>query len=381
MKNPSKKFPERELRHQKLKQELGRLIKKGSPGDMLPSYTEMIRMFGVGQNTIDRVIREFDNSGLIIRKAGTGIFISPRASRKNIGFVLGRDIFSGGQSPICAMLMNQCRLRAQLGLEYFKFYVDLPESIGTKIDVPLHQELADDIQNGRLDGVILVWSYGPAETEWIHSHGIPIVSLGADGDIDSHNVIIDYSNMIDVGVSALAAEGAKSIALLSSSSWMRSFGYRRDIEIFQKALTEAGLKFDPQFVLDDNINRSLNGGGSMSNEDLGFALMSEFLSSRRIQGSSDLPIDGLLSEDDMFTRGALSALHLSGVGVSDRLLIATHANKGSPALRNYENHLILLEIDPKEIIDAMFQILNPMMDDADSTPQRVVIQAHPRRRG
>jgi len=370
MKSPSV----RELRHRTLKKELGRLIKAGKPGEMLPSYTEMIRRYGVGQNTIDRVIREFDNSGLIIRKAGKGIYISPRAGRKTIGFVLGRDIFSGSHSPMCMMLMNQCRTRATKGRENFKFYMDLPEATGTRIDVPLHQELADDIQNGRLDGVILVWSYGPSETEWIRSQKIPIVSLGAEGDVDTHSVIIDYIDLIAKGTAALAGAGAKNIALLSASGYLRQFGYRQNIDVFQKTLEEKGLIFHPEFVLEDCSDRSLNAGGTATNEELGFELMANFLAQQN--GRATLPIDGFLSEDDMFTRGALAALHQASIGLDDNLLIATHANRGSSALKNYDDHLILLEIDPEEVVGAMFALLEPMMKDNVSEPHKIYVQAH-----
>lgn len=370
----------RKLRHRALKQELGQLIKAGKSGDMLPSYTEMIRRYGVGQNTIDRVIREFDNAGLIVRQAGKGIFISPRASRKTIGFVLGRDIFSSGHSPICAMLMNHCRARAQKGRENFKFYLDLPEAAGTKIDVPLHQELADDIQSGRLDGVILVWSYGPQETAWIRSHDVPIVSLGAEGDIDAHSVIIDYPDLIAKGTTALANAGAKNIALLSPSGYLRQFGYKKDIEVFRRTLAKQDLPFHPEFVLEDLSSRSLNAGGTVTNEELGFELMSRFLAkfpaSRTKSPRKTFPIDGLVSEDDMFTRGALTALHLSSIGLNDGLLIATHSNRDSSALKSYKDHLIFLEIDPKEVVDALFALLEPMMKNKSTLSKKIFIKAH-----
>jgi len=365
----------RVLRHRTLKKELGRLIKAGEPGEMLPSYTEMIRRYGVGQNTIDRVIRDFDNSGLIVRKAGKGIYISQRASRKTIGFVLGRDIFSGGHSPICAMLMNQCRIRAKKGRENFKFYLDLPETTGTKTDVPLHQELADDIQNGHLDGVILVWSYGPDETAWIRSHHIPIVSLGAEGDVDAHSVIIDYIDLISKGTSVLAAAGAKNVALLSPAGFMRCSGFKRDINIFRRTLAKQGLIFHPEFILEDTTHRSINAGGEMSNEELGFELMREFLAFHARKGRA-LPIDGLLSQDDMYTRGAMAALHQASLGPDEGLLIATHANKGSSSLKSYEDHFILLEIDPEEVVNAMFELLEPMMKNLKTIPHKIHIKAH-----
>lgn len=374
----------RVLRHRLLKKELERFIHAGKAGEMLPSYTQMIRQYGVGQNTIDRVIREFDQAGLIVRKPCKGIYISQRAARKTIGFVLGRDIFAGGQSPIASMLMEQCRARAKKGRENFNYYLDLPETTGALTDIPLHQELADDIQNGRLDGVILVWSHGPSETAWIRSHNVPIVSLGGEGDIEAHSVIIDYLDLIARGTAALANAGAKSIAWITPSGYLRQFGFKRDIDVFRKTLSKHGLVFHPEFVLEDHSKRSINAGGTMSNEEMGFELMTQFLSARRHprkrKGSQALPVDGLLCEDDMFMRGALTALHLASISLNDDLVIATHANKGSTSLKNYENHLILLEIDPREVVDAMFDLLEPMMKNKSSSRKKIYIGAHLRSR-
>ena len=100
----------------------------------------------------------------------------------------------------------------------------------------------------------------------------------------------------------------------------------------------------------------------MSNEELGFDIMRTFLTARRVAGGAPLPFDGLISDDDMMTRGILAALHENGTVLNERLQIATHANKNSPALMGYERNLILLQIDPHEIVNAMFSLLEPMME-------------------
>jgi DNA-binding LacI/PurR family transcriptional regulator len=373
-----RKSSDRELRHQTLKRELAKLIRGGAAGEMLPSYTEMIRRFGVGQNTIDRVIREFDQAGFIIRKKGKGMFISPRATCKNIGFVFGRDFFEGFHSPIAALLMKHCRDRAAKGKESFKFYLDLPAPPRTEFGVPLHQELGADIKAGRLDGVMVVWSYGPEETAWLRSLGIPVVSLGAEEDLDAHSVIIDYLDLVAQGVSALVRAGAKNVALLSTSGHLRRFGFNKDLEAFRAALAGFDLPYRPEFVLQDLADRSINAGGPVNNEELGFLLMSEFLAAHGISDDLHgraLPIDGLLSEDDMCTRGALMALHQASIPINAGLILATHVNKGSPALKNYARHLIRLEIDPGEVVNAMLELLAPMMRNEPMPSNRRLIRA------
>ena len=83
---PDKHLP-REYRHVLLKRELERLIEMSEPEAPLPSYTDMIRQYHVVQGTIDRVLRDFESAGLIVRRPGKGIFLSPTAHRKTVGFV------------------------------------------------------------------------------------------------------------------------------------------------------------------------------------------------------------------------------------------------------------------------------------------------------
>ena len=50
-------------------------------------------------------------------------------------------------------------------------------------------------------------------------------------------------------------------------------------------------------------------------------------------------------------------------------MIASHANKDSDALADWEDKLILIEVDIQEIVEAMFSILERLM--ANDTSVRV----------
>lgn len=373
MKDLPQALPKREFRYAILRRELEQVIQSTPPGGPLPSYTEMMRTYGVGQSTIDRVIREFDDNGLIVRKAGKGIFVSERTAQKTVGFVLGRDITQIGSSPICTMLMQQSQVRASESHLNFKFYFDLP-GVQNESGVLLHQQLADDIVGRRLDGILLVWSYGPEETRWFRSLNVPLVSLGSEADIDTHSVIIDYMELIKLGTTALQDAGCRKIGLLSPSGYLRKTGIKKDLTIFQQTLEKKGCVYHPEFVLEDYTTRSINAGGTMTNEELGFEIMKQFIATHKTGNpEAPLPIDGLVSEDDMFTRGALAALYQSSIHPPRDLKIATHANKGAPVLKTHAKDLIRLEIDPEEVVSAMFSLLESMMDGKPlADPKRYV---------
>jgi len=369
----------KELKHIALKRELEEFVGSSQPGARIPSYTEMIRKYGVGQATIDRVLREFDTEGLIVRKAGKGIFVSPRAVQKRIGFVLGRDAFRRGHSPICSILMDYCQKREKDGTENFKFYLDVPQAATTDVMMSLHQEeLSADLQAKRLDGVILVWSHGPDETRWLRSFGVPIVSVGQEGDIDMHSAIIDYTELIRAATEALIAAKCRRIALLTPFGYLRESAYKQDVQVFQSVLTKHGLPFNRDWILEDRQGRATNAGGKLSNEELGFEVASDFLATcpEPAIRHGKLPFDGLVSADDMFTRGALTALHQHSISFKNGLLIATHANRDSPALSGYAKDLILLEVDPVEVIDAMLKLLESMIRGGSKQIKKVYIKPH-----
>jgi len=365
---PKKMAKAQPKRYEMLRKELARLIRKGKPGAPLPSYTEMIRTYGVGQATIDRVIREFDSAGLIVRRAGKGIFISDRAGRKHIGLVFGRNIFGAGLSPVTMMLIQQCRDRAAGKKQNFKFYLDIPATNAPEGEVPFHDQLAEDVQTGRLDGAILVWSYGPAQKAWLAEGGVPFVSL-EQFEGEKNTVAIDYLDLLRKGTLALAAQGCRRIALLSPFGYLRKEGYARDIEKFAATLQSSGLRFDEKLVLDDRSSASIDSNGAATHEELGFQVV------QRAAGSANgLPFDGIVSLDDMLTRGAIASLKKLKIGIGTQVRVATHANCGSPALQGEEN-LTLLQIDPVEIVDAMFSILEPLMEGQVVRRSRISILA------
>ena len=84
-------------------------------------------------------------------------------------------------------------------------------------------------------------------------------------------------------------------------------------------------------------------------------------------------LDGVVINDDMMTIGALAAAKKLGLEVGTELKIATHANKGSSALREFEASLTLLEVDPNEFVEAMFGMLECLMAGGEITPERRLI--------
>lgn len=73
----------------------------------------------------------------------------------------------------------------------------------------------------------------------------------------------------------------------------------------------------------------------------------------------------------MMARGALVALSKLGLRPGIEIQIATHTNKGSTALHGYEDDLYFIEIDPAQIVSALFSMLETLMN-GQSPPEKFI---------
>jgi len=83
--------------------------------------------------------------------------------------------------------------------------------------------------------------------------------------------------------------------------------------------------------------------------------------------------DGLVFTDDMMTHGALLALQKLGVRVGRDVKVATHANTGSLVMRGHDEEVCLLEVNPAELVQTMFDQLETLMDGQVPTQSKVLI--------
>jgi DNA-binding LacI/PurR family transcriptional regulator len=144
------------------------------------------------------------------------------------------------------------------------------------------------------------------------------------------------------------------------------------VEAFQQALQEHGLPFLPQLL---RHGYQLAAGERQtvrqSHQEQGFHFAQEVFS-----GPRKWRPDGVVIADDMMTHGALIALDKLKVRAGTDLKIATHANRGSMVLLGREDDLTLIEIDPAEIVQAMFDMLETLMAGRKPRRTNVCIEPH-----
>ena len=328
-----------------------RLALAAGPNGKLPTVRECCARLSVAKVTLDAALDDLEAQGVIRRKHGSGIYVTPRIAQKSIGLVFGHNIFDASVSPFYALLMRRCRERAKSHGERFSFFIDpLPEEVGAGAP-PVHPDLADAIAAEKLHGILLTARNSVAEETWLRAQNLPVVSLGFVEDSPPPVVTIDHRELIRLGVAALSAQGCRRIGLITPYDRDAPVG-RIMVRIFKDALRRRHLRLHDAWIWSQSAAPGRD--GETRDERGARAFQSLF-------GGGPVTPDGLIIADDMLTRGILVAARTAGVEVGRDVRIASHANKGSPVLEEWADRLTRIEVDPDEIVEAMFDLLEAFM--------------------
>ena len=330
-------------------------------GNKLPTVRALCRTLGVSKSTVNSALEELQEMGVLWRKQGSGIYVSEQADKKCIGLVFGENVFEIGQSPFYSMVLGHSRKRAASHDEKFSFYLDTL-SAGEGRSLPAHHDLVDALERRRLHGVLLVSRRSPEQVAWIQAQGVPVVSMAIGCPNEPNCVQPDYAELIRMGARTLAGQGCRRIGLISALGLSREARLQNDAH--REALAGCGLPVREEWIWEQP---GVESSALVTHEEQGYwALM-------KLMGTDRQALDGLVINDDLMTRGALVAAQKLGLTIGSDLKIATHANKGSSLLRDQESTINLLEIDPAEIVEAMFGMLERLMAGNELSAQSVLI--------
>ena len=308
----------------------------------LPTVREICKAMKISAVTAEVVLTGLEEQGVLTRRQGSGIYVSPRLYQKSVGLVFGRSAFAPGASPFCGLLIDHSRRRAENHNEIFSFYMDLP-GMATEPGCPVHADLAAALGKRTIDGVLLSQRHSAEQERWLRTQ-VPVVTFcgGVAKPFAPGNVGFDLQEMATLAAKELATRGCRRVAMISA--------YDSGADIFPAALGAVGLPVEPKRLLlplkenPDNEPRLTIGARAM----------------RQLLAATDAP-DGVIVMDDMLATGAIAACNEAGRVVGQDVVLASHANRGSPTLQPYEQQLILVEVDPGEIVEAMFDMLEGMM--------------------
>lgn len=370
---------------QVLRDRLIALVETMEPHEKLPTMRQLQEMLGVSPMTLHRALSELEAHKLIYRRQGSGTYVAPLEntdrvldSVPTVGLVYNRDIFDARSSPAGSLLVEEARRRAAEHGERFSLY--LASSADEKS--PVHDDLREAVELGRLRGVLYAGASNPRALNWLLEHKVPVVSLSY-GPAASHRVKIDHAELVRLGVEALAEKGCQRIGLwiplgvgIGRRDGENSFPER---DAWRQTLEKHGLEADESLLWQDEEHTDqISQGERETNQAQGLRAARETFGQKKSATSSTRWPDGIVIDDDMMTRGALTYLGQHDIRVGQELQIATHLNRGSDVLLGHEDELSLLEIDLAEMAQAMFEMLETLM--RGETPANDVIEIQPKLR-
>lgn len=344
-------------RAERLTEELLALATKRGPDIKLPTMQELCSRYGVARGTLERALAPLEQRGLVHRKHGSGIYVSPAIAQKTIGVVFGDNIFSPGFSPFWSLLLQAVRQQAGERALRPQAYLDISdgqEGLGG------HTQLVEALQARRLDGLLLLAPQASGdEAGELRAYGVPLVVFG--GHSPEWTVTHDWRPVFSLAARELAARGCRRGAILGPTT-------ANDRQQLERDLREAGYGGDP--VLDWSYATWVSRiPGSLTRESFSRELARRMIADR---ASTPLP-DGLVSLDDTMTHGALHALEEAGLQAGRDIQIATTTTKGSPVLEPYTSNLIEIEYDPATSVRAAFDMLDILMNGGTPPQNRLLI--------
>jgi GntR family transcriptional regulator of arabinose operon len=270
------------------------------PGDRLPSLSELCAQYDTSLGTVNRALGILEQDGLIVRVNGSGVFVTePTTSRetKSDKPLLGLIIpFCHGEffSPIIQAVQKECRAAGYLLI--------VANSLN---DEALEAQLLQQLSN-QTDG-LCVMPCGPgnqAAFAALLEQRTPFVLL--DRQVEGLKVSLVSTDNERGGYLAtrhLLDSGCRRVYTIGKTS-ARISTLRDRIVGFRRALTEAGVPFDPSLV------RQADGNTTQ----LGYFLTKELLTrlgeNKREQGKI-----GLFALNEHTTPGCYMAIKERGLRI------------------------------------------------------------------
>lgn len=337
------------------------------PAARMPTFVDLCAQARVSKATMDAALGQLETEGILSRRQGAGIFVSPNL-RQGIALVCDPQFSIDPRlQGFWELIVSEARLRVA-GTHYdLSFHFSSLASDIAGDSPALHPGLIDDLQSGRVQGVLTV-GLPPQTLKWLDHLGVATVAFAGEGSV---SVNLDSVDIVELGVGALAERGCRRLALWLEPSREDEEAHRTEMTAFRGALSSRGLEFCPEWVRPK----------AHETRDLSyFERVLEWSAATFSTPRSSWP-DGLLITNDHLTREAMLALQRLGILPNRDIVIASHANTGSPVLRAYEDNLILIEFDSGEIVKTMFDRLETLLKGEPLTSPHVRIRPKVRTSG
>ena len=346
-------------RSDQLKARVSRLALKAGANGRLPPMRQLSRELGVSLMTLDRTYHELELEGLLIRKHGSGVFVSTDAVLRSVALIHDRDIAGPGISPFCRLLLDVLTPMSQDAGLRLRFYLDAGHAMR---GLPGAAELREEVTRGRVAGALYVGRPEGPLVDDLRTWGIPLVTF-SETPTPAPWVHLDLEDLARSAVGHLARQSCRRVALLTP--WGPE---GPGVAAFREALRSAGLSDDPARIAPAQA-MDVHAETPVNEESGYFATRALFEG-----GPRETAPDALVSFDDLMTRGAMAALHRMRIEPARHVRVVSHANGDSPVLSIYASKVVLYEYAPADVARAMMDIVEARMDGRAPSSDMVAVR-------
>lgn len=362
-----------DIKVQELCVRLRELAFERGPGAKLPSTRTLCELLNTTPSTLNDALKELEVQNVIYSKLRSGIFVSPKLYRKSICTLFYADLFpaEGGASPFWgifwSLFAREMQRRSTTRNEYYSFHFVLDHSPDS-LDLP--EDVVRMIEAGKIHGVLAAGMLISA-FEWLNSHHIPSVTYAGLGTCMVGSDVADQTRQ---AVTELVDQGCRSIGLWRVKGIPINWTSDPYFNSFRSTLSALGRDFSPDLM---------RIGGSSSTEENAHDYQEQgYQLALQVFGNPATPAshrpDGIFISDDLMTSGVLQAFRELGIQAGKDVKIVSHANYGSPTLFRETRRLSLVEINPSDIVQTMFSLLDLLM--AGEVPAERIVNVKSRLR-
>jgi hypothetical protein len=313
-------------------------------GDVFPSHQELLALLSTSNNTLMSAMGLLRQAGVVSRQARFRTRVGDLAPLSRIGWsvaVAGLDVEGPGAKVFYADLL--LRVMARLSRAhctcrpYFRVPVD--ECHWPQHRLADYPQLAKDVREGRVDGILVLTNLDAGEQRNILRHGIPVCHVGIWPDMPSA-VLEDGPQMIRDAYGLLGARGCRRVLLASTLTAVLEDVFRMNA---------------------DGRAPGADGGPAVEtiNLEQASAGVGRGLAARLLQRPPSQRPDGLIVTDDYVTMGLTAALAEAG---DYRPLLAARTNRSCPL--DFTLPVFRYEVDSDELAAAactmmLARLMNP----------------------
>ncbi len=346
-----------------LVKEIERIAYNYGAGVKLPKVRDLAKSFKVSIATLDRALHILQESDIIERRHGVGIFVSNNLGIKTIGLIYDRNIFDDTASPFPRILTEAAIQTANEHNEKLRIYLDVPSHIKGWLG---HEDFINDIHNNKLDGVLYCGSRKTESIKELMNFSLPFVQMGDSAANVPYYVKSDMNAAFQMGIDALINSGCSNIAMLTGYGSVRCYnsGFHEDINIYNdivKSYSSTKTAFtllNPEISVDSVLNLESTGYNTIY----------------KLIDNDSFPYDGIFVTNDMMARGVLHAFSEFNINVKENTRLSTQSNRYSQVLALAPSGIILIENDPHVIAESMLKLLNSVMTGKQKEPYGIQVK-------